>query len=514
MISASEISEGNYFEGSAVRATRGKMIVVDFVLTVPEPLPTWVREMLWAEGPALVFGVILAAVGLSSVVLYMFPRKTRDPILISFGLFTFLYAVQLLVETQTIRLVSDVPSPVWTHLTFALAYAIPVPFLVFFLHTIGQGWHRLALWAFRVQIGLALLAIVVDLALADPGRMAFANHLVGIFALLAFLFLLFAPGQPSTPELRLFRVGFTIFAFLGIQTSLASAGITPGPTHLEPIGLFVFVLCLGMIVARRIFTNQEHLGALREELEIARKIQLAILPDDMPKIQGVGLATRYLPSSTVAGDFYDFLTIGGRCVGILIADVSGHGVPAALLASMVKVAIGTQAHHAADPAEVLSGLNRTLFGKLHEQFVTASYLFLDVPAKRALYSSAGHPALFLWRGKERRVLEYDETGLILGISPETQYSNTVFSLEPEDRLVLYTDGIPEAVNKHDEHFGGQRLKRSIEENAGFSPDRFCDSLLEKLGAWTGTGPGQPHADDVTLVVVDFKPADDVPGALS
>jgi sigma-B regulation protein RsbU (phosphoserine phosphatase) len=488
------------------------MVAVDFVLAVPEPLPSWVKEMLRADGPVLAFSVILAAVGLSSLVLYFFPRKTRDPILISFGLFTLLYATQLLAETPTIRFVIDLPSPLWSHMTFALAYVIPVPFLVFFLHTIGQGWHRLALWAFRVQIGLAILAIAVDLVLADPGKMAFGNHILGIFAFLAFLFLLFAPGQPSTPELRLFRVGFTVFAVLGIQTALASAGIMRGPTHLEPIGLFVFVSCLGMVVARRMFTNQERLGALREELEIARQIQLAILPAEVPRIPGFEVATRYLPSSTVAGDFYDFLPAGDGCVGILIADVSGHGVPAALLASMVKVAIGTQAHHAADPAEVLSGLNRTLFGKLHEQFVTASYLFLDIPARRALYSSAGHPALLLRRGKERRVIEYNETGLILGISPETQYSNTVFSLEPQDRLVLYTDGIPEAMNKRGEHFGGQRLKQSIEDDAGLSPGRFCDSLLETLGAWAGTSAEQPHADDVTLVVMDFEPAGGIPEA--
>ncbi len=490
------------------------MVAVDLVLAVPEPLPQWIKEMLRADSPALVFGVILAAAGLSSLVLYFFPRKTRDPVLISFGLFTLLYAAQLMVETQTIRLISDVPSTVWSHLTFALAYIIPVPFLVFFLHTIGQGWHRLALWAFRMQIGLALLAIVADVMLADPGRMAFANHVLVIFAFLAFLFLLFAPGQPSRPELRLFRVGFTIFALLGIQTALASAGITHGPTHLEPIGIFVFVSCLGAVVARRIFRNQEHLVVLREELEIAKTIQLAILPAEMPRIPGLEVATRYLSSSEVAGDFYDFLLTRDRCVGILIADVSGHGVPAALLASMVKVAIGTQAHHAADPAEVLSGLNRMLYGKLHEQFVTASYLFLDVPAGRALYSSAGHPALVLWRGKEGKISEYDETGLILGISPETQYSNTGFSLEPGDRLLLYTDGIPEAMNKHDELFGRDRLKQCVKDDAGLPADRFCDSPLEKLQAWAGTARGGAHADDVTMVVVDFNTVADPHEAFS
>jgi sigma-B regulation protein RsbU (phosphoserine phosphatase) len=486
------------------------MVAMDLARTVPEPLAQWVKEMLRADAPALVFGVILTAIGLSATVLYFFPRKTRDVVVISFGLFTLLYGIGLLAETQTIPMLTDISPTVWAHLTFAVAYVIPVPFLIFFLHTIGHGWHQLALWAFRLQVGLASLAIIVDLVHGVPGKMAFANHILAIFAFLAFLFLLFAPGQPSIPELRSLRIGFVIFAAFGIETSLASLGLVRGPTHLEPIGLFVFVLCLGTVVAHRAFRNQEHLGALREELEIARRIQLAILPGHMPHIEELEVTTRYLPSSAVAGDFYDFLITGDRCLGILIADVSGHGVPAALLASMIKVAISTQAQHAGDPAAVLSGLNRILYGKLQEQFVTASYLFLDVPRRKALYASAGHPALLLWRDKEKRVSEYDETGLVLGVSPDVQYANTEFRVEIEDRIVLCTDGVLEAMNKHDELFGRQRLKQSIKDDAHVSGDRFCDALLGKLGAWTGSGRGQGQADDVTLIVVDFKRTGDSP----
>lgn len=484
------------------------MVPMDLTLAVPEPLAPWVKEMLRADAPALVFGVILAAIGLSATVLYFFPRKNRDVVVISFGMFTLLYGIGLLAETQTIPMLTDISSTVWAHLTFAVAYLIPVPFLIFFLHTIGHGWHRLALWAIRAQVGLASLAILVDLVHGVPGKMASANHILAIFAFLAFLLLLFAPGQASTPELRLFRVGFFFFAVFGVETSLASARLVRGPTHLEPIGLFVFVLCLGTMVAHRVFRNQEHLGALREELEVARQIQLAILPGHMPKIEGLEVATRYLPSSSVAGDFYDFLITGDRCLGILIADVSGHGVPAALLASMVKVAISAQVQHAADPAEILSGLNRILYGKLQEQFVTASYLFLDVPGGKALYSSAGHPALLLWRAKKKRVFEYDETGLVLGVSPDVQYTNTEFTIQVEDRIVLCTDGVLEVMNKREELFGKQRLKQSIEDDAHLPAVRFCDALLANLEVWAGSGPGQAQADDVTLVVVDFKRAGD------
>jgi sigma-B regulation protein RsbU (phosphoserine phosphatase) len=93
---------------------------------------------------------------------------------------------------------------------------------------------------------------------------------------------------------------------------------------------------------------------------------------------------------------------------------------------------------------------------------------------------------------------------VLGISPEAQYSNTAFSMEPEDRMVLYTDGVLEAMNKRDELFGKHRLKQSIEDDANLSADRFCDALMGKLEAWAGIGLGQTQPDDVTLVVVDVK----------
>ena len=160
------------------------MVPIDLSLAVLEPLPQWVKETLRADAAALVFGVILAAIGLSATVLYFFPRKNRDVVVISFGLFTLLYGIGLLAETQTIPLLTDISPTVWAHLTFVVAYLIPVPFLVFFLHTIGQGWHRLALWAFRLQVGLASLAIILDLVYGLPGKMAFANHVLAIFAFL------------------------------------------------------------------------------------------------------------------------------------------------------------------------------------------------------------------------------------------------------------------------------------------------------------------------------------------
>jgi len=122
---------------------------------------------------------------------------------------------------------------------------------------------------------------------------------------------------------------------------------------------------------------------INNELEMAREIQVAILPHEIPKIRGLEIAARYNPMNSVAGDFYDFIVVDEKHLGILIADVTGHGLPAALIASMLKVALSAQSQHASDPARVLAGLNQSLCGKFKHHFVTAAYVFRG--SGKALY---------------------------------------------------------------------------------------------------------------------------------
>jgi sigma-B regulation protein RsbU (phosphoserine phosphatase) len=137
-----------------------------------------------------------------------------------------------------------------------------------------------------------------------------------------------------------------------------------GSEDYEFIGFGVFLCSLGYLVATQSLRTEETLLAIRNELAVARRIQTSTLPEKLPKISGLTVAAKYTPMAEVAGDFCDFLQVDQRRIGILIADVSGHGVPAALIASMVKVAIAAQNEHANDPAKVLDGLNSILSGKL------------------------------------------------------------------------------------------------------------------------------------------------------
>jgi sigma-B regulation protein RsbU (phosphoserine phosphatase) len=243
---------------------------------------------------------------------------------------------------------------------------------------------------------------------------------------------------------------------------------------------------------------------INSELEMAREIQLSILPQEIPRIKGLEITARYIPMSSVAGDFYDFIVVDDKHVGILVADVSGHGLPAALIASMLKVAFAAQSPHAFDPARVLAGLNQSLCGKFKHHFVTAAYVFVDMERQSMSYAGAGHPPLLLWRTSAGSASEVVENGLLLGQFPKETYSAVRVPVEPGDKAVLYTDGILETKSPSEQEFGPDLLKGFLESNHHLKGDLFVDSLLDELASWSEHPKGHGQKDDITLLAIDFQ----------
>jgi serine phosphatase RsbU (regulator of sigma subunit) len=305
-----------------------------------------------------------------------------------------------------------------------------------------------------------------------------------------------------TREVGVFIAGFIVWLLFVVHANLLGLRILAGH-NVEFLGFLVFVACLGYIAAHRILALEEQFLTINKELEIARRIQSSILPQSVPTLAGLEIAARYVPMSAVAGDFYDFLGVGEKRVGILVADVTGHGVPAALIASMLKVAFAGQAAHAHDPARVLTGLNRSLCGKFEEHFVTAAYLFVDLEKSLLHYSAAGHPPLMLASGAASNVREIEENGLMLGMFPEAVYSSVEIRVGPGDRCLLYTDGIFEAKNAAQEEFGKSRCKEFLETQRDISAARFIKTLLDSVAGFSGYNSSRAQEDDITLLVLDF-----------
>jgi len=348
---------------------------------------------------------------------------------------------------------------------------------------------------------------VVAIYLKKPWAAYSANSILVIAGMAIVMVNLFWPGISLNREIRILRVGFVILAVFALHANIAPYFFSgPLAQDLEPVGLLILFCCLGYLAAVRFFQNEKDLITIEHELETARQIQSFILPREMAQIKGLEIAARYVPMATMAGDFYDFLVIDDKRIGILVADVSGHGVPASLIASMVKIAFVSQAPHAADPARVLSGLNHILCGKLDSDFVTAGYLFIDTEQQTASYAGAGHPPLLLGRQREQEILEIRPKGIILGQMEDSVYKNSGLKLQKSDRFVLYTDGIVEALNPAGEIYGQDRLKVFIETNSGLAADQFSDRLLDVISGWSGRGLKGSLDDDLTLLVVDFENA--------
>ena len=251
-------------------------------------------------------------------------------------------------------------------------------------------------------------------------------------------------------------------------------------------------------------TLAQQLLAINNELELARQTQLSILPKDTPRLPGLEIAARYMPMSAVAGDFYDFVMVDEKHVGILIADVSGHGLSAALVASMLKSALPAQLPHASDPARVLSGLNQALFGKFEAHYVTAAYVFVDMANNTVSYAGAAHPPLLWWHARTQHASECLENGLMLGPFRDSTYSAMTFAWEKGDEIILVTDGILEARDSSGDQFGMDRLRTTIESNHALSANAFADALLAGLSTWSETTIGPGQTDDITLIVLGFQ----------
>jgi sigma-B regulation protein RsbU (phosphoserine phosphatase) len=243
------------------------------------------------------------------------------------------------------------------------------------------------------------------------------------------------------------------------------------------------------------------LDALRKELESARQIQLSILPTQLPQIRGLDIAARYIPANSVAGDYYDFIVIDEQHLGILIADVSGHGMPAALISSMLKIALSTQVPNAADPAKVLFGLNQALCGKFDHHFVTASYLLVDLEKGTLTYAGAGHPPMWLWGPSREGVLEVAENGLFLGTFPWATYSSIQLPLSEDTWILLYTDGVSEAANPVEEEFGTTRFREFLPGCQSESATQFANQLVAELSSWAARNPSTETNDDISFVAL-------------
>ena len=240
---------------------------------------------------------------------------------------------------------------------------------------------------------------------------------------------------------------------------------------------------------------------LEEELAIGHQIQLSLLPETVPDLPGWDFAAFYQSAQQIGGDFYDFFPLGSKeeRLGLVIGDVSGKGVPAALFMALSRSIIRTKAFTGRRPWEVLRTSNRMICKDTRSSlFLTAFYATLHLETGRLIYTNAGHNRP-LWLNQQRGELtELKTDGIVLGVFERIYLGEAEISVEPGDLLVFFTDGLTEAMNGERELFGDDRLAQVVQANAGASAQELVEAIVASVEAFSGD---VPRADDLTLFVV-------------
>ncbi len=237
---------------------------------------------------------------------------------------------------------------------------------------------------------------------------------------------------------------------------------------------------------------------VKKEMEIAQQIQMGLLPGQPPDLPGVELAGRCLPATQVGGDYYDFFLSADNRVGLVIADVSGHNIGAALMMAVARSTLRSEVLTQKSPAQILQNTNWVLYEDLThaELFITMFYAEYDINTRVLRYSNGGHNHPIVLREGSCSFL--DAEGMLIGMLESVDFEEKTFHLRPNDFVIFYTDGVVEAVNEEGEMFKLERLCQVVESHAQQHAHELLDSIYQELSRYSGT---TLRSDDITVVVL-------------
>ena len=468
----------------------GKSVSIPKMLAAPGLTADQVLHTLKSETLTLFLGAAIAATGLVAAA-FAAIRRQRISLLIYFAIFAVLYGFRMWMQTALASFLFG-ESTMFLRMQTAINYVVPVPAFLFF-DAAGFLRRKIRILTFSFFAVFALLTLATLIA----GQSNLYAQINNVLVIAALVLLVTEPMRGLSPDRDFIvaRRGLLTFGAFALWDNL-SIFLPFRLPRIEPLGFIALLASLGYVAARQAMRREEQLAEIQKELEVARRIQLSILPSQFPASGTFQIAARYIPMTSVAGDFYDYVVADDTRVGLLIADVSGHGVPAALIASMVKLAATSQRSHADDPAKVLLGMNSALHGNTQSQFVTAAYLYLDAQAHEFRYAAAGHPPMLLLR--EGQVTAIAENGLMLAAFDFATYDALAQPLQPRDRLLLYTDGIVEAANTAGEFFGQENLSKLLKDSRPMTAHQAADHIIRAVQSWSTS-----QDDDLTVLVCDY-----------
>jgi sigma-B regulation protein RsbU (phosphoserine phosphatase) len=459
---------------------------------------------LASELAAAIIGSLFVAVGIAAVAAASSARPRADRAGLWFGVFCLLYGFRLAAQSTLVQALTPWSAAPFDYIEAFVTYTILVPAGLFVEALVGPGRHHAVRRTWQLTCLYAAGAMVNDLAQGRPYATMWLNAPVLLFTLciqLAHIVARARRDQRWPAEIRAVAATAALFVTVALYETVSPTGLFGDEFDAEPFAMLLFTSALGWFVLTRARERAYALVALSRELQLARDIQRSLLPQQMPRIPGLRIEGAYLPMSAVAGDFYDVVMREDGCVVLIVADVSGHGVPAALVASMVKVAFAAEVERYDCPGAILGGINRALTGKFDRAYVTASCAVVAQSLQSITYSAAGHPPALL-RRRDGRIERIEEGGTILTMLPGATYRAVDVAFESGDQLLMFTDGVLEASRGRDEEFFGDAEFIRIVADAP-SSSTMSERVLRAHRQWIGDGAAL--SDDVTLLVVERLP---------
>lgn len=371
---------------------------------------------------------------------------------------------------------------------------------------------------YRVFMGLSIIPVICLLLLPFlPYRLLnqFGDLLSFCLAFYALFVSYYVSFVKKFPPARFYFFGYFMLIIGGLTTVLKYMGFFPVNVFTEnafQAATAIEVLLMAFGLGDRISVvqkekeriqlkaeiNKQKLIAYGKELKLAQKLQESTLPQILPKFPGLSIKTGYFPASLVGGDFYDLTVYGKQQICGLIADVTGHGVPAAIEAAMLKIAYMQTLAFANKPGKVLESINVSLAGNYKNQFLTASAIFIDLEQKVLRVANAGHPALYKFNENSKSIEVIRPKGKLIGYSKEGMYPEEVHSLTKGDKLLLFTDGIWDLWENGDS--GEEVLLDWLFQRKGESVESLYGGIDEHIRLRNKEGPAD---DDITFILFEI-----------
>ena len=301
-----------------------------------------------------------------------------------------------------------------------------------------------------------------------------------------------------------------------LMLSSGPARVTPLIGMIVPIAAVFVVAIAGLMTRREIAYSYEDLAPhvrrivererVKAEIDAANRIQAALLPSTDPVLHGAAVSSHYRAASEIGGDYFDFLTLPEDQIGIAFGDVSGHGLTSGIVMAMAKSALLVQVGYDHAPVSVLEVLNETVIKTApRRMLMTFFFGVLDPIGQRLRFSSAGHHDPYVYRAREKRIEALSAWGFPLGVKRREPFREYTVEFEPGDRLILYSDGLIEALDDDGEPFGFDRFERVLSESGNRSAEEIKKALLNSVKKFTHN---RPPEDDQTLVVISFHSLDE------